>query len=126
MAAVGLADQWYAQFQPLDQVPSPRPHRPEPLDIIWLHAAHPRQVNSLEGHSAEVIDAVESCSGFIVNCFAGSKDVYLDLSGLAVAAVEGGFVEEVDVAAGCGEEELVDAVAGGVGEVEEGEGFCRR
>jgi len=44
----------------------------------------------------------------------------LNLGGFAVAAVEGCFVEEVDVALRCGEEELVNTVADDVGEVLEG------
>jgi len=78
----------------------------------------------LERHGTEVVDPVEGCAGFIVDFFAGSEDVYLDLGGLAIAAVEGGFVEEVDVSTARGEEELVDAVADVIGEVLEGKWFC--
>jgi len=80
----------------------------------------------LERHGAEVVDAVEGCAGFMVDFFAGAQDVHLDFGGLAVAAVEAGFVEEVDVAAGSGEQELVDAIAGDIWKVEESKRCVRR
>jgi len=96
------------------------------LDIIRFDAAHPREVDALERHGAEVVDAVKSCPGFMVDFLASAQDVYLDLGGLAVAAVEAGFVEEVNIAAGSGEQELIDAIAGDVWKVEELEGCVGR
>ena len=95
------------------------------MDIVRLYAAHPREIYSLERHGAEVVGAIEGCSSFLVDFFAGAQNVDLDLGGLAIAAVKACLVEEVDVATGCGEEELVDAVAGDVWEVKESEGCVR-